>query len=138
MEFSFDFDSIDITEFGIGSDNGGGRTFSLVAVDEEVQKALQEMVDATHEQLNSIGEVPARYEPSDKYASLEHLVLPLDDDLADSLKALHQTNNYPYDGNALDTPGCVFCYFTRLQDIDGKRLTGVRRASQFKSMFLNP
>jgi hypothetical protein len=133
MAFAFNFDSIDITEFGVGSDNGDGRTFSLVAVDEKVQKALQEMVEATREQLNKAGANPAQYEPSDKYASLEHLIVPLDDDLAESLKTLHQTNNYPFDCSTLDTPGGVFCYFARLQDTDGKRLTGVRRASQFKS-----
>lgn len=134
MAFSFNFDSIDITEFGIGSDNGDGRAFSLVAVDEEVQEALLEMVEATRDQLKKIGSTPAQYEPSDKYASLEHLVVPLDDDLAESLKTLHQTNNYPFDGTALNTPGGVFCYFTRLQDTSGRRLTGVRRASQFKSV----
>lgn len=134
MAFSFNFDSIDITELGVGSDNGDGRTFSLAAVDEEVQKALQEMVEATREQLNKAGANPAQYEPSDKYASLEHLIVPLDDELAESLKTLHQTNNYPFDSSALDTPDGVFCYFARLQDTDGKRLTGVRRASQFKSI----
>lgn len=134
MAFSFNFNSIDITEFGIGSDNGDGRTFSLVAVDEEVQETLKEMVDATYEQLNSLGAAPARYEPSDKHASLDHLIVPLDDGLAESLKTLHQTNNYPYEGNALNTPESVFCYFARLQDAEGKRLTGVRRASQFKSI----
>jgi len=137
MAFSFNYSSIDITEFGIGTDNGDGRTFSLVAVDEKVQEALLEMVNATREQLNKIDSTPAQYEPADKYASLEHLVVPLDDDLAEALKTLHQTNNYPFDRTALDTPGGVFCYFTRLQDTAGKRLTGVRRASQFKSIIKN-
>ena len=67
-----------------------------------------------------------------KYASEEYLTLPVDDDLAMRLKDLHQTPNLSLPSDYLDWITKSFCYFARLYDHQGRRLTAIRRATQFK------
>src|SRR6266478_62115 len=117
---------VPFTEFGVGLENGEADEFVLVPVDDEVQTALREMVSATREQLNNMKS--SRYEPSEKYGSVEHLQLPLDDELASHVRAIHEANNLPVDAKVLYDPSRVFCYFARIGDGKGHRVTGIRRA----------
>jgi hypothetical protein len=133
MTVAFDFKTVAVTEFGVGLDNEGQK-FVLVPVDVNVQKALREMVTATQVKMNELGETPADYEPSEKYGSSEHLHLPLNDDLAVHVRALHQANNLPIDGKVLANPSNIFCYFARMTDGKSRRLTAIRRATTFKGI----
>jgi ribosomal protein L12E/L44/L45/RPP1/RPP2 len=65
---------------------------------------------------------------------VEYLYLSLDDDLASAIRQLHEAANLPMDGRALDDPAAVFCYFARLTDNKGGRLTALRRATHFKGI----
>ncbi len=134
MNLHFGFKSVKTTEFGIGRDGGHGQTFWFVAVDKEVQVALREMAEATWTAMQELAKTPAKYEPSEKYASCEHVYLPLADDLTKCMRKLHTANNLTTDGNALAEPSEVFCYFVRLTDRQGRRLTALRRATQFKGV----
>lgn len=132
MQFSFD--DVQLTEFGVGRDEAGDRTFDSITVDGKVQDALQDMASQTWEAMRTIAGHPARYEPSEKHGGAEHVTLPLSDDLVQQLRNLHEAQNLPTDNNALADPSGIFCYFARMTDRRGRRLTALRRAMQFKGI----
>lgn len=133
----FDFTQVQTAEFGLGRDDGNGRTFCLIPVDGNVQDALQEMAEATWAAMQALTDNPAKYEPSEKHAGIEYLYLPLADGLVVSMRELHQANNLHIDAVALENPESVFSYFARFTDNQGRRLTALRRASQFKGILKN-
>jgi len=134
MALDFDLENIKIVEFGVGRDDGGNRTFSLIPVDRGVQAALRQMVQETWRAMQTLTQFPRRYEPSEKYESCEYVFLPLDHDLADLMRQLHQAANIDPDSGALADPTTVFCYFARIIDGSDRHLTAVRRATQFKGV----
>ncbi len=134
MKLEFDFQNVITAEFGVGQDDGDDQTFVFVSVDGEVQGALREMSQTTWTAMQKQATTPTRYEPSEKYASCEHVYLPLTDHLAARMRDLHTANNLPTDGHALGSPSEVFCYFARFTDEQHRRLTALRRATQFKGV----
>lgn len=134
MKLEFDLGNVTVTEFGVGRDDGDAQTFVAVPVDAGVQGALREMVRATWDALQKVEGGPARYEPSEKHGSTEYLYLPMADDMASTVRELHEATNLDIVSGALDEPAEVFCYFVRLTDKQGRRLTALRRASQFKGV----
>lgn len=134
MKLDFDLKSVSVTEFGIGRDNEGEQSFVAVPVDAGVQAALREMTQATWDAMQADENSPAKYEPSEKHGATEYLYLPLDDDLASSVRDLHKAANLDIDASALSTPSDVFCYFARMADKKQRPLTALRRATQFKGV----
>jgi hypothetical protein len=135
MTVSFDFQNVTITEFGVGRDEEKGVTFVILPTDSDVQVALQEMAIATREEMTRIGEPdPQLFEASEKYGSSEYVYLPLQDEMAEQVRLIHEAKNLAVDSKALSDPSDVFCYFARMGDNKGKHLTGIRRASQFKGI----
>ncbi len=134
MKLEFDLESVTVTEFGVGLDDDNGQTFVAVPVDADVQIALREMAEATWDAMQNVEDGPSKYAPSEKHGSTEYLYLPLADEMASSVRELHQANNLEIHGGALDEPADVFCYFVRLTDKKKRRLTALRRASQFKGI----
>ena len=137
MNLDFDLNDVKVIEFGVGRDNGNVEVFTCMAVDADVQAALREMAIASWTYMNELSQDPQNYDPSEKHAGSEHLYLPLDDILATRMRDLHQANNLPMDSNALATPNEVFCYFARMSDGQGRRLTAFRRATHFKGVLKN-
>lgn len=133
MNLSFDLENISITEFGVGRDSGDGETFALVPVDADVQAALLDMVNATGDALDELGD-PSEYEPSEKYEAHEYILLPLQNELASHFQLLHTADNLALSAEALAEPSEIFCYFVRMSDSSGRRLTAIRRSSQFKGV----
>lgn len=134
MKLDFDIGKVAVTEFGVGRDDGNGRTFVAVPVDADVQAALREMAQATWDAMQKDEDGPAAYQPSEKHGSTEYLYLPLGDDLASSVRDLHEAANLDIDASALADPSDVFCYFARLTDSKKRHLTALRRATQFKGV----
>jgi len=134
MKLQFDLNNVTATEFGVGRDDGNGQTYVAVPVDADVQNALRGIVTTTWDQIQKDGDEPAMYEPSEKHATTEYLYIPLNNDLAASVRELHQATNLHLDGNALADSADVFCYFARLTDEKGRHLTALRRATQFKGI----
>ncbi len=133
MNLNFDTENVEVIEFGAGCHPDTGRTFATVPVHLGVQRILQDMVIATCQEMTKDGmEPPSTFDPADKHASVEYLTLPIDDDLAVSVKTLHQASNLPIADNYLDWITRSFCYFARLWDQQGRQLTAIRRATQFK------
>ena len=110
---------------------------SYVPVDAGVQSALLEMAAETRSRMDSISTAPSRCQPSEKHGSFDYVYLPLDDGLARPLRILHEANNLTVDSGALSDPRNVFCYFARFTEAKGRRLTAVRRATQFKGVLKN-
>lgn len=137
MKLEFDLDNVALAEFGVGHDDGNGQAFSAVPVDAKVQAALREMAQATWQAMQQDEDGPTKYEPSDKHGGVEYLYLSSADDMAAGMRDLHQAVNLPMDAAALSAPADVFCYFARLTDDKQRKLTALRRASQFKGIVKN-
>lgn len=136
MNLEFDLEKIILTEFGIGLEENGPQTYVAVQVDSHVQDALKEMVKTTWKTMQEMDNIDGiqRYEPSEKYSETEHLYLPLKDDMVSSLRNLHLAHTLNVDTAALSDPTIVFCYFARLTDAKGQKITALRRATQFKGI----
>jgi len=134
MKLEFNLESVTVIEFGVGRDDGDGQTFVAVPVDTDVQDALREMVQATWDAMQKDEDGPVKYEPSEKHGSTEYLYLPLENEMACSVRELHEATNLDVAGGALEEPAEVFCYFARLTDKKRRRLTALRRASHFKGV----
>ncbi len=134
MNLNFDLEGVTVTEFGVGRDDGNGETFVTVPVDADVQAMLLEMVHATWGALQNDENGPVKYEPSEKHAGTEYLYMPLDDEMASSVRDLHEAVNLGIEAATLDEPSGVFSYFVRLTDGKRRRLTALRRATQFKGV----
>ncbi len=130
----FDLKTTKVTEFGIGIDDAEGPRFVLVPVDDQVQATLREMVAATRSAMKDADDKATRYQPSEKHAAQENLHLPLNDELASSVRKIHQAINLQSEPKALNNTKDIFCYFARLSDGAGAHLTAIRRASTFKGV----
>jgi hypothetical protein len=133
MALNFNLDGIRSTAFGVGRDEEDGESFLLIPVDAEVQNALKEMAGETWEAMSEYGD-PDEYQPSEKHASQEYLITEVDSDWTTRLRDLHHANNLQLGTGALEEPSDVFCYFARFSDSRDRRLTAVRRATQFKGL----
>jgi hypothetical protein len=139
MKPAFDINGADVVEFGVGLDEGENQRFTLVPAGAEVQAVLKQMAIATRDEMHVVRDDAVAYEPSEKYDSPEHLLVPTDDAMASRFKQLHTANNMDTDANALDDPSKIFCYFARFKFRKGKqRLTAVRRATSFKGILKSP
>lgn len=137
MTLAFDFSAVRTVEFGVGRDGKPKRTFCCIPIDQRVSSALQEMAQTTWKELDKSTKHPSHYEPAEKHESVEYLTMPLVDDLAQSMRELHQATNLPHDAAALTKPKQIFCYFARLTDKQDHRLTALRRATHFKGILKN-
>lgn len=134
MNLDFDMAKIRTTEFGIGRDDDSGQSVVSIPTDDKVQKALCEIAMATWHAMQENSDDPQRYEPSEKHGGTEYLHLPLTDDLAASMRTLHEAVNLPIEADALADPERMYFYFARMTDKSSRRLTALRRATQFKGV----
>ena len=138
MNLDFDVDNVGATEFGVGRQLGTDRTFVAIPVLLAVQVELQNIAISTVQRMGGSVEPPSAFDPAEKYASEEYLTLPIDDDLALPLRTLHQTLNLTIANDALAWLTNCFCYFARFWDNQGRQLTALRRATQFKGALNKP
>ena len=132
MNLKFDINNFETTEFGVGRNTGSNRTYAVVPVNLGVQTTLQGMVVDTCQKMEASEGSPPTFSPAEKYSGTEYLTLSIDDDLAVRLRMLHEAPNLITANDYLDWMTKCFCYFARLWDGDGKHLTALRRATQFK------
>ena len=132
MNLAFDLASIQTTEFGAGRKENGNDRFLLVPVDNSVQTALHEMVEATWRDMHQDHEEPEQYQPSEKHKRKEHLIISTDSPLCRQLVEVHNANNLQIDAGAVNDPDRISSYFVRMTDGGGRRLTAMRQARYFK------
>lgn len=134
MILDFDLSRVRHIEFGVGLDEEKRQNFRSMAVDADTQTALHAMAERTWDLMQELDPEPHAYEPSEKYASIEYVSLPLNSTLVKQMRELHQATNLPIDMRALSEPAKVFCYFARMIDGQNRRLTALRRATHFKGV----
>ena len=130
----FDFERIVTTEFGVGLDDFDRTTFVTVPVNGDVQDVLSDMARSTWYSMQEMEDDPAPYQAGEKYGSSEYLVVSANSNFDDAIRELHAAGQLTVNANALGEPDRVFCYFARFMDNQDRRLTAMRRASQFKGL----
>jgi len=95
MRLLFDFEEVTFTEFGIGVDRNSGRTYFAIPVDAGVQDVLLKMASDTWGFMKEQTDIPDNYQPSEKYASTEYLILAIENEMATSIRKLHEASVHP-------------------------------------------
>ncbi|MDZ4179946.1 MAG: DUF4868 domain-containing protein, partial [Coriobacteriia bacterium] len=108
-----------------------------VVVDVEVQEALTDMMRATVSVMQSWEGSSRPYNPAEKHGSPDYVLLPASDPLAHGPCEIRDANNIPVNQDALADPDLMFAYFARFRDGSDRRVTAVRRATQFKGVVKN-
>lgn len=134
MNLDFDLGSVSTTEFGVGQGTASNPIYRKIVADGDVQDALIEMVANTCGFMQEYSVEQKGFEASEKYGGTEYLAVSVNEEFSKKLKALHDKKKLLNDAYALQQPNDIYCYFARLIDRNGRRLTGVRRASYFKSI----
>lgn len=139
MALDFDLNNVTCFEFGVGREveQNNQQYFEVVPIDTTVQTALLEMVSNTLGIMQNHSSNLNIYQPSEKHAGIEYLYLPLSNELAQTMKSLHEATNITINSDALNNSTEIFCYFARFTDQAGKKLTALRRAIQFKGVLKN-
>ena len=132
MQLDFDTQRIATTEFGIG--RGKPSMFVFVPADRSVQSPLRQMVHRTLSLMEPMVRQTSDYQPSEKYASQEYCHLALSDPMAELLRDVALAENLGTDSGFPSRLRDLTCYFARLTDHQGRRLTAFRRAGYFKGV----
>jgi hypothetical protein len=138
MTLDFDLNDrrkIKTVEFGVGVDlSDGEQAYNVVPTDGGTKDALYDMAVNTWKELQELSRDPPEYNPAEKPSSREYVYVELDNPIVASLQEIHSANNLEVDSQALSDPAIVYCYFARLTDTQGRRLTALQRAAQFKGV----
>ena len=136
MTFDVEHVNLPLTQFGVGTNTTNGPRFVIVPTSVDVKEVLHKGALATWKAMQK--EESQLYDPADKFGSIEYLHLPLSDAMASVFRELHEAENIEPDATSLADPSVVSCYFARFIDSSQRRLTALRRASQFKSLGSRP
>lgn len=130
----FDLAGVVTTEFGVGKDGEGESNFYAVPVDAAVQTELLSMARATVEKMEAFEGGGLPYSPAEKHEGTEYLVVSTGNDMETAIRRLHESVNLPLGRDALRRPDRISSYFARFTDRTDRRLTAIRRATQFKGI----
>jgi hypothetical protein len=75
-----------------------------------------------------------QYAPSEKYGVAERLKLALADEVCEHPRALFNAQNIPTEPTALQSVKELVFYFAIFHTVKGRKIIGVRRATQFKGV----
>ena len=127
----FNFNKVETTEFGVCVDEIE-ESYYIVPSDLRVQNALKEMLIQTMDRLNINGEALDIFDPADKYATNERLVISLDSEYVLKHCRVYKSDNLRTNSKALNEPQKLICYFGIFHDDEGNKLLAFRKASYFK------
>lgn len=137
MVIDFDFDRVTNIEFGVGREWGSkSAIFWSCTCRWRSPKSISWNGSDNYCYHEKNNDKPELYQPSEKHAGIEYLYLATSDQLAQTMKGLHEAANLTINSNVLNDPSEIFCYFARFTDQSGK-LTALRRAIQFKGVLKN-
>jgi len=119
-------------EFGICLKNGTGYQYYLIPTDALFKDLLYHMLNKTYHNWKAMAEEPSTYNPANKYSSVEKLILPVANPLAERIRQFYQLRNITTDTGQIDHIDRLFAYFCTYRTTDGKKIIAVRRAYQFK------
>ena len=137
MTLQFRLDSVESIELGVGLSRYDEREIARVPETPEVSDILREMVDTTWSDMvkytNRHEGSPRQYELSEKYGGTEYVYLSSQDPMTIALTGIHKAVNLVV-VNLLDVIDDIFCYFVRLVDVKGAKLTAIRRNIHFTGL----
>ena len=132
IQLEFDLTTPETVEFGLGYDTDEGPGFSLVAVDESVQRELRGIIDTTLNNRADLVADPPEYDPANRYGENDYFFLGLEREEAGVFKQIIDENNLITMSSVLEEYETMYFYFARLTDSSGRRLIAIRRTTQFK------
>jgi hypothetical protein len=136
MRNEFNFDHIQSVEFCVSVVmNGGDHINNLVPIDRSVQDALKQVLNATLADVEPGDDGWSLYELSEKYGSKESLRADITAVEMAAIRALHQEEGWEINTHVLANPTKIAYYFGVFRDNRGRKLIGVRQATQFKGAF---
>jgi hypothetical protein len=136
MRNEFDFDHIGSVEFCVSFATAGGAHINyLVPIDQTVQNALKQVLNTTLADIESRISELAPYELSEKYGSKELLRADVAAAEMAAIRSLHSEEGWEINTRVLANPTKVAYYFGVFRDNQGRKLLGVRQATQFKGAF---
>lgn len=135
MCLGFDAESIVDVDFCLNLDQESGENHVRIPIDFSVKSILISMLNATIAELTpKDGGRIAKFEFSEKYGSRESLSASLNDEGFEKIRALYSEENWLNDNDAVNRSKDLAYYFAVFRDDVGRKLIGVRRASQFKAI----
>ena len=127
-----DFRSI---EFGICSIVDGQEIIARIPIDDSVRQSLVEMHNTFYDTYFGIEGDADRFQPSEKYAATEKLVIGLDNENLGSLRNLYNARNIPVSEISLsEIANTITYYFAIFKHRNGAKQIAVKRPSQFKGL----
>jgi Domain of unknown function (DUF4868) len=132
----FGFKQIQSVEFCVSvRTNRGDRASYLVPIDQSVQDALKQVLEATLIAIEPPDGDWVPYELAEKYASRESLRADLAAESMAAVRALHEEEGWNISAGALADPKKIAYYFGVFRDNRKRKLTAVRQGTQFKGAF---
>ena len=136
MQDEFSFDQIRSVEFCVNLHrNRDARISYLVPIDQSVQDELKNVLNATVGDIEPEDGDWMPYELSEKYSSKESLLANIDAEAMVYVRALYEEEGWDINAAALADPARLVYYFGVFRDNQGRKLLGVRQATQFKGAF---
>lgn len=122
-------------EFGICTIIDGQQTVVRIPIDNSVRTTLYEMHENFYESYFGIEGDPELFQPSEKYASTEKLIVPLANENLNSLQEIYNQNDIPIANIALgEIANSISFYFAIFRHNNGAKQIAVKRPSQFKGL----
>lgn len=126
-----DFQSI---EFGLCVNTTDGEQLYRIPVDDSVRKTLSEMYDEFYWAYKREENI-ATFQPSEKYAATEGLVLSMEHENIDSIRALYGESSIQIDSIDLgEIANDIVYYFAIFRTGPRSKKIAVKRPSQFKGL----
>ena len=122
-------------EFGICTIIDGQQTVVRIPIDNSVRSTLFEMHENFYQSYFGIEGDPEVFQPSEKYASTEKLIVPLANENLSSLQEIYNQNDIPIANIALgEIANKISFYFAVFRHNNGAKQIAVKRPSQFKGL----
>jgi len=122
-------------EFGICSIIDGQESIFRIPIDNSVRVTLYEMHETFYEAFLGIEGEAELFQPSEKYASTEKLIISLNHENLDSLRELYDHVNIPIAEVLLgEIANSITYYFAIFTYHNGMRKIAVKRPAQFKGL----
>jgi len=122
-------------EFGICTIIEGQQTVVRIPIDNSVRSTLFEMHENFYQSYFGIEGDPEVFQPSEKYASTEKLIVPLANENLSSLREIYNQNDIPIANITLgEIANQISFYFAIFRHNNGAKQIAVKRPSQFKGL----
>lgn len=127
-----DFRSI---EFGISTIINGQQTVVRIPIDNSVRTTLCEMHENFYSTYFNIEGEPEIYQPSEKYAPTEKLIISLANENLTSLQEIYNQNAIPIANVSIgEIASKISFYFAIFRHNNGSKQIAIKRPSQFKGL----